>query len=284
MAGDGKVFLLERDRFAGSHAQLPFDQVDPGDFLGHRMLDLKAGVHFHEEDAVGAQPFAGVGDELDRARAFVIDRLGGAHGSGADFLTRRLVHARRRGFLDHLLVAALEAAIALEQVDDIAVAVAEHLHLDMAGRGDPLFQQHFVIGEAGLRLAAATLQIRFEIFGLVDLAHALAAAARDRLDQHGVADGVGFLLQPFGRLVCAQIAGRNRDARFHHQRLGSILEPHRLDARRLGTHPDQPGINHGLRETGIFGQEAVARVDGFRPSLLGRSDDLFADKIAFGGG
>ena len=155
VAVDEQLFLLQRDRLAARHAQLPFDQVDPGDLLGHRMLDLQPRVHFHEEDAVGAQAFAGVGDEFDRARAFVVHRFGRAHGGGADFLARCLVHARGGGFLDHLLVAALQRAIALEQVDDIAVAVAEHLHLDMAGRGDPLFQQHFVVGEAGLGLALA---------------------------------------------------------------------------------------------------------------------------------
>jgi hypothetical protein len=44
-----------------------------------------------------------------------------------------LVHAGRRRFLDHLLVAALQRAVALEQMHSIAVRVAEHLHLDMAG-------------------------------------------------------------------------------------------------------------------------------------------------------
>ena len=34
--------------------------------------------------------------------------------------------------LDHLLVAALQRTVALEQVHDVAVAIGEHLHLDMA--------------------------------------------------------------------------------------------------------------------------------------------------------
>ena len=41
-------------RLARGDAQLPFDQIDAGDFLGHRMFDLQPRVHFHEEDAVGA--------------------------------------------------------------------------------------------------------------------------------------------------------------------------------------------------------------------------------------
>ena len=67
----------------------------------------------------------------------------------------RRVHARRRRFLDHLLVAALQRAVALEQMDDIAVLVAEHLHLDMARAGDIFLDQHAVVAEGGRRLALA---------------------------------------------------------------------------------------------------------------------------------
>ena len=42
------------------------------------------------------------------------------------------VHARRGRLLDHLLVAALQRAVALEQVHGIAVPVGEHLDLDVA--------------------------------------------------------------------------------------------------------------------------------------------------------
>ena len=136
-----------------------------------------------------------VGDEFDRAGAFVIDRLRRAHRRAAHRLARRLVHARRGRFLDHLLVAALERAVALEQVDDIAVAVAEHLHLDVARAFDPFFEQHDVVAEARRRLALAAFERVVEVLGGVDLAHALAAAARDRLDQHRIADRAGFLLE-----------------------------------------------------------------------------------------
>ncbi len=64
--------LRERQLFAGGNAELPFDQIEAGDRLGHRMLDLEPGIHFDEPDGVGAQPFAAVGDELDRAGAAII--------------------------------------------------------------------------------------------------------------------------------------------------------------------------------------------------------------------
>ena len=282
MTVDVKRVLCQRDRFAARHAQLPFDQIDPGDFFGNRVLHLKPRVHLHEEDAIGAQTFAGVGDEFDRSGTLVIHRLGGAHGGGADFCAGGLVHAGGGGFLDHLLVAALERAVAFEQVDDIAVGIAEHLYLDMAGRGDPLLQQHLVIGEAGLGLAPAAFQHRLEIRSRIDLAHALATATRDGLDQHGIADGVGFGFEPLDRLVFPLVARRHRYTRRAHQLLGGILQTHRLDARWLGADPDQPRIDHRLCKGSVLGQETIARVDRVRAGLFRRGNDLFAHQVALG--
>ena len=39
---------VERQRLAGRDPQLPLHQVEAGDQLGHRVLDLEAGVHLHE--------------------------------------------------------------------------------------------------------------------------------------------------------------------------------------------------------------------------------------------
>ena len=42
-----------------------------------------------------------------------------------------LVDGRTGRLLEHLLVPALGRAVALEEVDDVAVTVAEHLHLEV---------------------------------------------------------------------------------------------------------------------------------------------------------
>src|SRR5688500_13275486 len=122
------------------------------------MLDLEAGVHFHEPDAVAAEALGRVGDELYRPRTLVSDRLGSAYRGGANRLAGRFVHARRGGFLDHLLVAPLQRAVALEQVDDVAVTVAEHLHLDVPRAFDPFFEQHDIVAERRGRLALAAVE------------------------------------------------------------------------------------------------------------------------------
>ena len=51
VAVDPQLVLLQRQRLAGGHAQLPLDQVEPGDRLGDRVLDLQPRVHLHEEEA-----------------------------------------------------------------------------------------------------------------------------------------------------------------------------------------------------------------------------------------
>ena len=93
--------------------------------------------------------FAALDQELDGAGASVANGLRELHGSRAHLLAQRRRHPGRGRFLDHLLVAALQGAVALEQVDDVAVAVAEHLHLDMAGRDNELLDQHVGISERG---------------------------------------------------------------------------------------------------------------------------------------
>ena len=64
-----------------------------------------------------------------------------------------VVKVGRRRALDHLLVAALHRAVALEQVDQVAVLVAKQLDLDMAGAAHQLLEIDLVVAEGRFRLA-----------------------------------------------------------------------------------------------------------------------------------
>ena len=191
------------------------------------MLDLQPGVHLHEVEAA-----VRMGDELDRAGADVADRLRRLHRRLAHRRAALGGHARRRRLLEHLLVAALHRAVALEQVDAGAEAVGEHLDLDVPRLQHVLLDQHPVVAERVLRLALARGERGGELAGGVDPAHALAAAAGGGLDQHRVADPRRFLRQQRRVLVVAVIAGRERHAGLLHQRLGRRLRAHRPDRRR----------------------------------------------------
>jgi hypothetical protein len=72
--------LTQWQGLARRHAELPFDEVEPGYCLGDRVLDLEARIHLDEIE--GAVP----GDELDGAGADIADRARGGD--------RRLAHRR----------------------------------------------------------------------------------------------------------------------------------------------------------------------------------------------
>ena len=84
--------------------------------------------------------------------------------------------------LDHLLMAALHGAIALVEVQDVAVLVAEDLHFDVLGAADEALEEDGVVAEGGGGFAARLFELAGEIGGLIDDAHAAAAAAEGGLD------------------------------------------------------------------------------------------------------
>ena len=163
VAGDLELVLAQGQRLATGHAQLPLHQVLPGDGFGHRMLHLQAGVHLHEEKGHRAIGLL-LHDEFHRARAHVVHSAGGGH-SGLTHLPAKLRrHAGRGRFFQHLLVAPLHRAVALEQVHVVALGVAKDLNLDVARALHVLFDQHGVIAKAVDRFALATGQGRCKVF------------------------------------------------------------------------------------------------------------------------
>src|SRR5207237_9136908 len=115
-------------RRARRDAELGGDDVDARHPLRDRVLDLHARVHLEEVEAP-----LGVEQELDRARARVTDGARRGEGGGGHLGTETRGEHRARRLLDDLLVAALDRALALPEMDERTVAVAAHLHLDVAG-------------------------------------------------------------------------------------------------------------------------------------------------------
>ena len=126
MALKADVVLRELRAAPGGDLHLRADEIDAGDDLGDRVLDLDPGVHLHE--VVGA---VGREQAFDRPRRAVAGRARGVDADLPDAVAQLVRHAGGRRLLDQLLVAALDRAVALAQVDDVAVRVGEHLHLDV---------------------------------------------------------------------------------------------------------------------------------------------------------
>src|SRR3546814_14930793 len=113
---------------------------------------------------------------------------------------------------DLLLVAALDRAFALAEIDDVAVLVAEHLDFDMARVFDELFDEHAVIAEARQPLALGRLEPLAHIGRRPGEPHTLAATARPRLHHHRLPDVAGDLHRLLGVGDLAQITRPDVDA------------------------------------------------------------------------
>ena len=253
--------LLQRQWFARRDPELPCDEVKSGDRLRHGMLDLQTGVHLHEIESVGSKAARGIDDEFDRAGPDITDRLAGGDSRLRHDFSHRRGRARRRTFLDHLLMAALQRTIALEEMHDVALPVAEYLHLDMTGTRDIFFDEHARIAEGALRLAHCALQRILEIDMRVHPAHPLAAAPGDRLDEDGIADLVRLLLEKLRGLIVAVITGRDGNAGLLHQRFGGALQAHCANGRGRRPDKDDSGGRASLGEFRILREKAIAGMD-----------------------
>src|SRR5687767_13444731 len=143
MATELDFALLARQLAAGGDADLFEHEVQAGDHLSDRMLDLDSGVHLDEiEPAVLEQEFDGAEPEILQLAHRLRDRL-------ADRVAGCGVEGRRGALLQHLLMAALERAVALAKMNGIALAVARDLNLDVPRTLQIFLQIYRVVAERG---------------------------------------------------------------------------------------------------------------------------------------
>ena len=248
-------------RLAGGDPQLRLHQVDVGDLLGHGVLDLDARVHL-DEDVVAL----GVEQELHRAGVAVADLLREPHRVRAHPVAELGVEVGGGRDLDDLLVPPLDRAVALEEVDHVALAVGEDLHLDVARVDHGLLDEDGRVAEGALGLAHAGLDGLPQVRLLVDPAHAAPAATGDGLDEERVRQLGGRRHQR------VHVGGRlDRGQRRHARRLGRGDRPGLVAGERehVGGRTDEgdAGVGARLGEGRVLREEAVAGVDrvGARP-------------------
>src|SRR5439155_694109 len=97
-------------------------EVDPGQHLGHRVLDLDPAVDLDEVEA--AVP---VDEELEGSDVLVAGRDDGPDGTRAQLVAGFRREGRGRAFLQDLLVPTLDAAVPLAEMDSAAVAIDDDL-------------------------------------------------------------------------------------------------------------------------------------------------------------
>src|SRR5262245_65139569 len=104
----------------------------------------------------------------------------------------------------------LNRALALAEVDDGAMVIAENLELDVPGRLHVLLDVDVGNAERRLRLPLRGFDGMGQLAGGAHDAHPAPPAARGRLDDHRVADVLGDLERSLLALERAVAAGQNR--------------------------------------------------------------------------
>jgi hypothetical protein len=240
------------------------------------MLDLDARIHLHE---VVRTVF--IEQHLDRSRADVVDSLGAGHGGIAHLETHRRRHGRTRRLFDQLLVATLHRAIALAQMDQMAVLVADDLEFDVPWPGEILLDVHVAVAERRQRLGPRKLEGPREIVRVSGDAHALAAAAGRGLDDHGKADLLGED-ERFVNVVDGTGRARNdRHADGGHGFPRRRLVTHHADLIGRGSDEGDLRRRADIGEFRVLGQESVAGMDRVGAGDLGRGDQARNVEVRF---
>ena len=190
---NGAFARLERDagkrrQGAGGLAQHPLNEVNAERLFGDAVLHLQARVDFEEVELLRRV----VVEELDGAGVAIVDSAAQPGSAVEELGARRIVQSGCGRFFDHLLIAALDGAVAFAQSNHAAVAVAKDLNFNVAGAGYELFEVQTALFEVSLAERFDRGVVRGE-FGLV-LAdpHADAAAAGRRPQHDGIADRRGL--------------------------------------------------------------------------------------------
>src|SRR5690606_25100161 len=240
VAADEDVGLLQRQGQARGEADLLLDEVDAGDLLGDRVLDLDARVDLEEEELLALD------QELDRRDRLVADRADEAGRGLADLLVQRGRQAGRRRLLDDLLVAPLQGAVAGAEVDGV-LTVAGDLHLDVARATQVALEEDVARAESRLALGLRDLEDARELLLVLDHAHALAAAAGRSLEHDRVARDAGDVLRLVEAADGALAAREQRQARLARGLLGRELVAEHVEV--LDGRPDE-GAAHGAHRRG----------------------------------
>jgi hypothetical protein len=207
------VFLLQAQRLARGHQDLLFHQVHAREHLRYRVLDLYPGVHLDEVEVISLD------QELHRPCVGIPCLPRQPDGGVADPLADLVADAWRGRFFKHLLPTALHGALPLVEVDDVALVIRHHLHLDVVRPGQELLQVNGAIPERRLGFPLCDLNGLAKLLLIFSHPDAASAAPGRRLYHDRIAD----LLCRLDRLV--HRSGLLRAG--HHRHVGLFRQPPR---------------------------------------------------------
>ena len=138
------IRLPQGQFFSGRHADHLFHQVYACHKFSNGMLHLQAGVHFEKKERAVLTRH-----KFHRASAVVVHGFCQRYRLLAHEFPCLGIKEWRWRFLHHFLIAALNGAFALAQVNYVTVLVAQHLNFDVARVHDKFLDEDPVVAKAG---------------------------------------------------------------------------------------------------------------------------------------
>ncbi len=243
------------------------------------MLDLQARIGLDESEIgiVGRVPR--IDEKFERAEIVVVRSARERHRRARDFFAQARRERRARRDLDQLLVAPLDRAFALAEIDEPAMPIAENLDFDMPRALDQPLGIERSVAESARRFGSAAREGLRDLVRAPHCAHAAPAAAGHGLQHDRRMD----LLEKGARLIRAAHGGAVDDGRADFQREFARFQLVAEQVERLGGRANERYARRsdGARETCVLRQKAVAGMDSVAARLLRQRDD--ARGIEIGG-
>ena len=149
-------------------------------------------------------------------------------------------------------MAALHGTVALVQVQDVAVPVAQDLHFDVLGAADVALEEDRAVAERRPGLLARLVDAGVEVLGPVHHAHAAAAAAERGLDDQRETDLVPpSRAPPAGSLTGSSVPGMVGMPAFSARRRAAVLSPSSSSRSPLGPTKAMPCLAQARGSAGF---------------------------------
>ncbi len=181
-------------------------------------------------------------------------------------------------------MAALQRALSFAQVDDVALLIGQHLHLNVTRVDDRFLDINFAIAKRPLRLAARAFERRLEVVGGVDKTHAFATTACGGFQHDRITDARGHFLCLLEGLEASRCAGHKRNACAFHGLAGAGLRSHSVHGGGRGADEFHPRLDARSGELRILGEKSVSRMDRVCSGSRGDVQKFLNIEIGLGGG
>ncbi len=213
-----------------------------------------------------------------------MNAFGGRNRDFSHLLTNFIRNGNARTFFDQLLMASLHGTFTLEQVNHVAMGVAENLDLNVFWILNKAFDKNTVVAKKILSFGLAGSKGRSQLLGFVNHANSFSATSGRGFDDHWKTNALSLFLGFLNRRHWAGTSRNSGHTRLLHQFPRVEFVSHGYDVFCGWTNKCQASLFDSFCKFGGFTEESVSGVNRFRSRFFCNFNDLVDPQIRFGTG